>query len=210
MSDFLSALSQKESTNNLGAINSFGYLGMWQMGEAALIDAGFIQNDGMYDNNYEVYAWTDYARSNGVSSYGEFLNSFSAQHIAVQIYHSKLEEAMRKNGAWSYIGQDISGVKITVTGLLAAAHLVGATAVKNWLRNGIVAGDANGVTSQDYANLFKSMHFSRYKEITDNHGKSIYYTEFNPEGTQTRKHNTWISSDGITKYSENRDSSDKL
>ena len=41
-------------------------------------------------------------------------------------------------------------------------------------------------------------------------GKGSYQIEYNLEGTIIGWHNTWISSDGITKYSENRDSSDKL
>lgn len=40
------------------------------------------------------------------------------------------KEVMKNNGAWTYIGETVGGVFITESGLLAAAHLVGATSSK--------------------------------------------------------------------------------
>lgn len=42
---FLSQLGQRESSGNQAAINGFGYLGLYQMGEAALIDADYMQTE---------------------------------------------------------------------------------------------------------------------------------------------------------------------
>ena len=57
--DFLNALGQRESSGNYQAVNSVGYLGKYQVGEAALIDAGYY-TDGDTDpyNNLWNGAWT--------------------------------------------------------------------------------------------------------------------------------------------------------
>lgn len=45
--DFFEALGQKESSGNYASINKkHGYLGKYQMGEAALIDSGYYKRDG--------------------------------------------------------------------------------------------------------------------------------------------------------------------
>ena len=44
-SDYLAALSARESGSNPGSVNQYGFLGSYQMGEAALIDAGYYQKD---------------------------------------------------------------------------------------------------------------------------------------------------------------------
>lgn len=68
---FLGKLSQRESSGSANAINSAGYIGLYQMGEAALIDAGYIERNGsIYDNNYQDYQWTGV---DGIESYSYFL-----------------------------------------------------------------------------------------------------------------------------------------
>jgi len=151
-SNFLNDLAQRESSGNQSAINTLGYLGLYQMGEAALIDAGYIENDGKINNNYSDYQWTGV---DGVNSYSDFLNNAQAQTNAVSSYHERVLGYLDSKEATDYIGQTIDGVLITEAGLLGAAHLVGAGAVSSWLRNptGGTPEDALGTKPTEYMEL---------------------------------------------------------
>jgi hypothetical protein len=48
----------------------------------------------------------------------------------------------------------VNGVLVTESGLLAAAHLVGAGSVRKWVRNGKISRDRNGVTLVSYLTKF--------------------------------------------------------
>ncbi|XQF93466.1 hypothetical protein ACOBV9_06135 [Pseudoalteromonas espejiana] len=150
--DFLEALAFKESSGNLGSIGGANntYLGLYQMGEASLVDAGFIENDGNpFNNNYTSYVWTT---DSGVSTYQEFLASEQAQNTAIQNYHERL---MTYNKDYmDFVGQTIDGIIVTETGIIAASHLVGYTRVQNWLDNGTNYHDGNGVYLTNYMGNF--------------------------------------------------------
>lgn len=66
--DFLKAVAQRESSMNPNAHNPYGYVGLFQMGEAALIDAGYYKSDGSGKNDW-TGAWTG---KNGVTSLDAF------------------------------------------------------------------------------------------------------------------------------------------
>ncbi len=55
-----------------------------------------------------------------------------------------------------YVGRNIGGVKITESGILAAAHLAGAGNVKKYLRSGgaIAFSDAFGTSIKHYLRKF--------------------------------------------------------
>ena len=77
--DFLQALGNKESSGNYGAINQLNYLGKYQMGEKALIDAGYYTADGTKKNDWSG-TWTG---KDGVNSWQDFINSPQAQENAI-------------------------------------------------------------------------------------------------------------------------------
>ena len=55
---FFAALRQRESSNDYTAVNSVGFIGAYQFGEAALFDLGYVRRDkNFYDNNYSG-GWT--------------------------------------------------------------------------------------------------------------------------------------------------------
>ena len=108
---FKEALAFKESQGKYNKVNTLGYLGKYQFGQSTLETVGI--KDSLY-----------------------FLN------------HPKLQEkafiALLKKNKWElrneikkYRGQIISGVRITESGILAAAHLGGAGSVRKFL-------DSNG------------------------------------------------------------------
>lgn len=49
---FLLALGLRESSGRYDVVNPYGYLGKYQMGEAALIDAGYYLPDGTPQNDW--------------------------------------------------------------------------------------------------------------------------------------------------------------
>ncbi len=57
---------------------------------------------------------------------------------------------IRNYGLTSYVGKTWQGVKITDSGMLAAAHLVGAGALSNGIKNNTVPSDANGTKANNY------------------------------------------------------------
>lgn len=106
---FKQAIAIRESQGQYKLINTFGYMGKYQFGMSAL-------------------------RSIGIKSKQDFLNNPRLQEKAfkalLSINKAQLEYEIEK-----YEGKVINGVKITESGILAAAHLGGAGSVKSYLRS---------------------------------------------------------------------------
>lgn len=82
--DFFEALGQKESSGNYSAIQKkYGYLGKYQMGEAALIDCGYYKRDGKISNSFLDKFWTG---KDDVKSKQNFLDNHQAQENAIRAY----------------------------------------------------------------------------------------------------------------------------
>jgi hypothetical protein len=147
---YAKTIRQRESSGDYTQVNQFGYTGAYQFGKPALIDAGFMDKGGN---------WTDYARSLGVNSWDSFKNNPQAQDIAFQNFTEKNWDYLRSY--LPHVGQTVAGVPITVSGMLAGAHLVGAGAVKEFLDSGgtIVRPDGNGVPITDYMRQFGGHNF---------------------------------------------------
>lgn len=150
--DFLNALARRESSMDPQAHNPYGYVGLFQMGEAALIDAGYYRSDGTGRNDW-VGAWTGV---NGVSSLEDFKNNPQAQAAAITAYHARVWSYIQAQGLERYLGQTVGGVEMTRSGMIAAAHLVGTGNLGTFLRsNGtIVPRDGNRTPITEYASRF--------------------------------------------------------
>ncbi len=124
---YLDRLAALESSYRPHITNRLGYYGLYQFGDQALDEVGYTKKD--FDNTINQHlAALSLARKNQ-AYLGEYFNKS--------------------------IGKVINGVKVTRNGLLAAAHLVGASAVKQWLKNpNIVKADANGTKIEDYLEKF--------------------------------------------------------
>lgn len=149
---FLDALGDRESSGDYGAVNTFGYLGKYQFGELALIDVGYYRADGTAQNDWKAAYWTG---KDGVASKADFLADPAAQEGAIRAY-MKLQWSYLGE-ARAYAGQKVHGIKVTESGLLAAAHLLGAGAVRSFLASdgGTVPGDAYGTSLVEYFKLFR-------------------------------------------------------
>lgn len=107
---FKEALGFKESGGDYKIVNEFGYMGKYQFGR------GTLKMIGIRDTNL-------------------FLNSPDLQEAAFYANAARNKWILRKDIS-KFHDQVINGVKITESGILAAAHLAGAGNVKKYLRSG--------------------------------------------------------------------------
>ncbi|WP_130735586.1 peptidoglycan-binding protein LysM [Flavobacterium sp. J27] len=127
---FKQALAFKESRGILNTVNSFGYMGKYQFGKSTL-------------------------RSVGIYDFQEFLRNPEWQDKAFRALIAKNKWELRKE-IEKYNGRVINGVKITESGLIAAAHLGGVGSVKKYLRSNGARGfkDGFGTSLRSYIKKF--------------------------------------------------------
>ena len=126
---FLGEIGHKESSNNYQAVNRLGYMGRYQFGKKTLKSIGINVTKQ------------------------EFLSNPALQEEAME----RLLEANYKSLKRfidKYEGQTLHGVEVTKSGVLAAAHLGGAGAVRRWFRKGSNFKDANGTSITYYMKRF--------------------------------------------------------
>ena len=164
LQQFLNDLGSRESGGNYKAFNKYGYAGKYQMGEPALIDAGYYRKPSRKYNN----DWTgDFTGKDNVYSIQDFLNNAKAQENAQIIFKKKQWGYLKAVGADKYTGLFINGYIITPSGLLAGAHLKGAGAVIEYLKSDGKnnSKDAFGTSIESYIKQFADYDVS---EITNN------------------------------------------
>ena len=106
---FKEALGFKESRGNYFTVNTYGYLGKYQFG------AETLKLIGIYNPSV-------------------FLNSPELQEKAFLANAERNKWILRKD-IKRFVGKTISGVQVTESGILAAAHLAGPGSVKKFLRS---------------------------------------------------------------------------
>ncbi len=151
--DYLGALRMRESSGNYSLVNTLGFLGAYQFGEAALIDLGFVNNDGSpYDNDFGG----GFTGKLGIGSVAEFLETPAAQDAAADAWFPLVWNYATDLGLDSYLGQTVGGVLITASSIISGAHLLGAGAVQTWLESGGSSdlADAYGTPIAEYLALF--------------------------------------------------------
>jgi len=140
---FKEAVAFKESQGKYRLVNSLGYMGKYQFGSKAL-------------------------RAIGVRNDKAFLKDPALQEKAFIALLSKNKWILR-NEIEKYEGKVISGVAITESGILAAAHLGGAGSVKNFFKNkgSRHFRDAYGTSLRSYMRAFAGYDLS-YIEADSN------------------------------------------
>ncbi|HQK54618.1 MAG TPA: hypothetical protein PLA73_10330 [Sedimentibacter sp.] len=122
-----------ESRNNWKVVNKQGYMGTWQHGTELLADLGFKITPDAFRADSSIFP-------------PELQYKVLMAQIKVQTIQ------LRKFDAW--IGHEVAGVVITRSGMLAATHLGGIGAVRDFLYYGIDRADSNGTRISDYLNEF--------------------------------------------------------
>ena len=127
---FKEALGFKESQGRYSVINEYGYMGKYQFGKSTL------KMIGIYNTQ-------------------SFLSDSRLQEEAFTANTSRNKWILRKD-IGRYVGRYMNGVKITESGILAAAHLAGAGNVKKYLRSGgaVQFQDAFGTSIRYYLKKF--------------------------------------------------------
>ncbi len=147
--------------------NTLGFVG-YQFGEALMIDLGYYEADTFYGNGTATNTWEGtWTGKNGINSLEDFKTE-AAQEIAIreafgfnlQIIETGLANAGRSldeflGSTVTYVDQGVeTSVTITMTGLLAAAHLRGAYGTLNLLLSDAVSFDENGTSILSYLQRF--------------------------------------------------------
>ena len=154
LDEFYTDLGIRESSGNYKAKNRYGYLGKYQMGESAMIDAGYYKKTSHNYNN----DWSgQFTGKDGVYSVQDFLNNRQAQENAQKAFKQAQWRYLQNSGATKYLGQTINGIKITPAALLGGAHIGGHVKVGDYVRSaGKIDGkDANGVPVSEYMRKFQ-------------------------------------------------------
>lgn len=127
---FKEALAFKESGGDYFTVNTLGYLGKYQFGSETL------KLIGIYKPN-------------------QFLYNPELQEKAFMANVERNKWVLRKD-IKRFEGKYIAGVKVTESGILAAAHLAGPGTVKKFLRSygGSNLSDAYGTTVKQYMKAF--------------------------------------------------------
>lgn len=127
---FKEALAYNESRGNYAIVNELGYLGKYQFNRNTL-------------------------KAIGIHNSEEFLTDTRLQEDAFMAFTSRNKWILRKY-IKRYVGTYMNGVRITESGILAAAHLAGAGNVKKYLKSGgaYAFQDAFGTSLRYYLKKF--------------------------------------------------------
>lgn len=168
--DYFDALGFKESSSvsgaaqNYGTENPFGFIGKYQFGEAALFDLEYYGIDNS-DSNLFRNDWVgNWSGKNGINSKQDYFNNGAIQELIIHDWHDILWGRIEFLGLDKYEGQILNDNQITISGMLAASHLIGAgspssdtAGLKGYLLSGAVfsKADGNGITANTFMNFFE-------------------------------------------------------
>ena len=183
--DFIEAIGQRESSGRYDITNKQGYLGKYQMGEAALVDLGYYKRDGNSDDNrFTDKFWTG---KEGIRSKKDFLANHQAQENAIRAYMERHWNEILQDNLDDYADKTTYGIEITVSGMLAGAHLGGFKNLVKFLKTGFVFRDKNKVPITQYITQFAGYDtpFKPRKKLTgakkNDRGQMILYQVDNTE-----------------------------
>ena len=146
---FFEDLGFLESSKDYSEENTLGFIGKYQMGEGALIDTGYYTKDGTDKNDWKG-KWTG---KDGVNSKQNFKDNHSAQEWAVREYARQNWRTINRLGLASYIGKKVNNIEITISGMLAGAHLLGVGGLREFLKTGLDDDDDYGTKISKYVSV---------------------------------------------------------
>ena len=150
-SDFFTQLRYMESRGDYRAVNTLNFIGAYQFGEAALIDLGYVRRDhDLYDNDFGG----GFTGKDGIHSVQDFLASPAVQDKAAQEWMRIMWRYIRAEGMARYAWREVGGITLTPSGMLAATHLLGTGALKEFIQSDGAADirDPYGMPLANYIN----------------------------------------------------------
>lgn len=127
--NFLKSIGFQESSNRYHIVNRYGYMGKYQFSKSLLKALGIN------------------------TTTRKFLSTPSLQEEAMQRLINSNYKVLNKY-ITKYDNKYLHGYRITTSGMLAAAHLVGTGKVIKFIKHGTNSGDANGTKLTDYLEKF--------------------------------------------------------
>jgi hypothetical protein len=137
--EFRRALSRQESTDNYDVVNSEGYTGAYQFGPKRL---------------------EDFSKAIGREiSMDQFRQNPELQEQAQRWHEQDVLQYVTDTGLDTFVGQEVAGVKVTPSSLIAMAHLGGNYGMRQFLESGgeYDPSDSNGTKISDYGKMFSGM-----------------------------------------------------
>lgn len=127
MERYIGAIAYRESHGRQHVVNEFGMLGLYQFSINTLRTLGYTRSAKEFLNNKQLQ------------------DTMMVKYLTVN--YSILKPYIKR-----YDNKTFKGVRITVAGILAAAHLGGAGSVMEWFKNDNASGliDANGTSIRMY------------------------------------------------------------
>ena len=128
-------MAQRESDNTPNVVNKFGMMGKYQFDPRTVKVLGFRVSKNQFLRNPQL-------------------------QDSVMVSYMRANNSLLDRIIENYEGRKFKGIKITRSGVLAAAHLAGAGNVKKYFTDGDMHGrtDANGTSIRDYL-----QEFNKYK-----------------------------------------------
>jgi hypothetical protein len=154
--DFLMALAQRESGGDKASVNGPGYLGLFQMGGRALVDAQFYMLGPSNRENAWDGTFTQRARFADVVSKETYLEHAGAQELAVRKFHEVVWTRIVRLRLDARVGTTIAGITLTRSGMLAGSHLVGVGGLLRFVRSNGTDNvrDGNNTPISEYLSTF--------------------------------------------------------
>lgn len=126
---YLAEVRRTETNDNYGMIDNYGFLGAYLMGKPALIESGWVVDDGNLRNN-SIYKWTPKAQQQKVNSKKDFLNTPKAQDMAMLDYTNQQLDFLKSRGVFKSLcvkvwNTDKQSSEVDIFGALKGAYLVG-------------------------------------------------------------------------------------
>lgn len=183
--------------------NSLGFVG-YQLGEALLIDLGYYTDTFYYGNGAATNTWDgNFTGKGGVTSLaalesglqeGVILDAFGYNLKVIEnglAAHGKhLSDFIGQTSTYMDNGHAVT-VTLSLTGILAAAHLTGAWGTLSFLVDGATPHDENGTSILKYIDMFGGYDALNPNTLIDAHkngttqalSETVWNRDFNHDGT---------------------------
>lgn len=172
MKKYLTAIADKESSLDPEKVNSEGYMGKYQFGEIALKD--IIQklpgeSREKHEERIKKYWPKNFGKIRNEKDYNFFQSRFRNRGTDFWPEHKQdlaMKQLLKNNKAYlgdyidKWVGKKKKGINITLSGLLAGAHLLGPSNVKAFLDNGTITKDGYGTPITEYIKKFGGYNIS--------------------------------------------------
>ena len=139
-SEYADLIRSQESGGNYGAMNTGGgtAAGAFQITAGTLASLGYVEHTGGSVGNWNNYVWTAQSQSQGVGSLHAFLNTPAGHALQDQAFATLTARNWAAMSAQTrgLVDQTVGGVTFSESGLLTAAHFLGAGALNEWVASG--------------------------------------------------------------------------